>query len=102
MAVEPGDYKQLVRQIVLEDKSFVRVSMKGRIRQPALPWRQVIVRPVQVKGARSVQFSYFTEKQDITRNYRGDEVAEKLDELLALPFASITAQSTLEMLQVQL
>ena len=101
MAVELGDYKQLVRQIVLDDESFVRVSMKGHIRQAALPWRQVIVRPVQVKGARSVQFSYFTEKQDITRNYRGDEVAEKLDELLALPFTSITAQSTLETVQVQ-
>jgi SAM-dependent methyltransferase len=102
MAVESIDYKQLVRQIVLDEDTFVRVTMKGRIGEQALPWRQVVVRPVQVRGARSVQFSYFTAKQDITKNYRGGDVAGKLDELLALPFTSITAQSTRETVQVQL
>jgi SAM-dependent methyltransferase len=101
MTIEHTDYKQLVRQLVLDEDAFVRATMKGRIREHALPWRQVIMRPVQVKGARSVQFSYFTEKQDITKNYRGAEVAEKLDELLALPFTSITVQSTRETMQVQ-
>ena len=101
MTIEHTDYKQLVRRIVLDEDAFVRATLKGRIREHALPWRQVIVRPVQVKGSRSVQFSYFTAKQDITKNYRGAEVAEKLDELLALPFTSITAQSTLETIQVQ-
>src|ERR1700680_3995843 len=87
------NYKDEIKRIVLDEERFARLTMKGRIRELLLPWRQVIVRPVQIKNARYLQFSYFTQKQDITKNYRGSEAGAKLDELLALPFHAISAQS---------
>ncbi len=96
-----SDYKEQIKHIVLDEEQFVRLTMKGQIREPQLPWRQVVVRPVLIKNERYLQFSYFTQKQDITKNYRGSEAGTKLDELLALPFHTIAAQSLREMLKVQ-
>jgi SAM-dependent methyltransferase len=95
------DYKEQIKHIVLDEEQFVRLTMKGQIREPLLPWRQVVVRPVVIKNERLLQFSYFTQKQDITKNYRGSEAGAKLDELLALPFHAIAAQSLRETLHVQ-
>lgn len=96
-----SDYKEQIKYIVLDEEQFVRLTMKGRIREPLLSWRQVVVRPVLIKNERYLQFSSFTQKQDITKNYRGSEASAKLDELLALPFHAIAAQSLRETLQVQ-
>lgn len=96
-----ADYKGQIRQIALDEEQFVRLTLKGQIRESVLPWRQVVVRPVLIKNERYLQFSYFTQKQDITKNFRGSEAGAKLDELLALPFHAITAQSLHETLHVQ-
>ncbi len=89
-----------MREAILEDQAFVRLVFKGHIREDILLWRQVIVRPVLVKNERSLQFSYFTAKQDITKNYRGNEAVEKLEELFSLPFSNITAQLSGETIRV--
>ena len=94
-------YKEQIKRMVLDEEQFVRLTLKGQIRESVLPWRQVMVRPVLIKDERYLQFSYFTQKQDITKNYRGSEADEKLDELLALPFHAIAAQSLHETLHVQ-
>src|ERR1700738_585751 len=96
-----SDYKEQIKHIVLDEEQFVRLTMKGQMRELLLPWRQVVVRPVLIKNERYLQFSYFTQKQDITKNYRGGEAGAKLAELLALPFHTIAAQSWRETLQVQ-
>lgn len=96
------EYKEQVKRLVLDEQVFVRLTMKGQIREAVMPWRQVIVRPVLIKKARYLQFSYFNQKQDITRNYRGSEASQKLDELLALSFNSLVVQSTAEDLRVQI
>jgi SAM-dependent methyltransferase len=89
------DYKTQVRTLVLDEATFVRLTLKGQAQGiENNPWRQVIVRPVLIKGGRHLQFSYFSQKQDITKNYRGTEAEARLDEVLALPFASIALQST--------
>jgi len=96
------DYQEQVKRLVLDEASFVRLTAKGKIREGVLPWRQVIVRPILLKGEQFLQFSYFTARQDITRNYRGAEAGAKLDELLALPFTSIRVQTTGEEVVVQI
>jgi SAM-dependent methyltransferase len=96
------EYKEQIKRIVLDEQAFVRLTMKGQVRKAAIPWRQVVVRPVLIKNERYLQFSYFNQKQDITRNYRGSEASEKLDEILALPFNSLVAQSTTEDVRVQI
>jgi SAM-dependent methyltransferase len=95
------EYKEQVKRLVLDDQVFVRLTLKGQIRDTTLPWRQVIVRPVLIKNGRYLQFSYFDQKQDITRNYRGSEANQKIDEMLAMPFSSIVVQSTTGDLRVQ-
>ncbi len=99
MAVE---YKEQVKRLVLDELIFMRLTMKGQSRDANTSWRQVIVRPVLIKNDRYLQFSYFNQKQDITKNYRGFEASQKLDEILALPFNSIVVQSTMEDLRVQI
>lgn len=96
------DYREQIKRLVLDEASFMRLTAKGKIREGVLPWRQVIVRPILLKGEHHLQFSYFTERQDFTRNYRGAEAGEKLDELLALPFTSIRVQATGEEVVVQI
>lgn len=96
------EYKEQIKRLVLDEQVFVRLTMKGQIRENTMPWRQVIVRPVLIKNERFLQFSHFNQKQDITRNYRGSEASQKLDEMLALPFNSIIVQSTTEDLRVQI
>ncbi|HEX6109749.1 MAG TPA: SAM-dependent methyltransferase [Ktedonobacteraceae bacterium] len=99
MAVE---YKEQVKRLVLDEHKFVRLTMKGHSRDVNTSWRQVNVRPVLIKNERYLQFSYFNQKQDITKNYRGSEASQMLDEILALPFNSIVVQSTMEDLRVQI
>lgn len=102
MTSEPS-YKQQIKALALDEEQFVRLTFKGQAHPAAgNPWRQVIVRPVLLKNERCWQFSYFTQKQDITKNYRQAEVAARLDELLALPFSSISAQATDGDLHVQI
>ena len=83
------EYKEQVKRLVLDEQVFVRFTMKGRSQDADTSWRQVIVRPVLIKNERYLQFSYFSQKQDITKNYRGSQASQKLDEILALPFNSL-------------
>lgn len=98
------NYKEEIKSRVLDEEQFVRLTMKGKIRDHTIPcpWRQVIVRPVMIKNERHLQFSYFTDKQDFTRNYSGVEAVEKLDELLVLPLSILSVQSKGEDLLVQI
>jgi SAM-dependent methyltransferase len=95
------NYKALVTEKVLDD-TFVRLTMKGVVRGAAVPWQKVVIRPVEVRGKRQLQFSYFDARQDTSKNYYGAEVIAKLDEVLAIPFSSIVVQTTAEDLQIQL
>src|SRR5437764_14097048 len=97
-----NEYKEQIKRMVLDEQTFVRLILKRGRREGTIPWRQVIVRPVLIKNERHVQFSYFTDKQDITKNYRGAQAGEKLDEMLALPFSTLHAQSTEEDVIVQI
>ena len=96
------EYKEQVKRLALDEQIFVRLTMKGQSQDAGTSWRQVIVRPVLIKNERYLQFSYFSQKQDITRNYRGSETSQKLDEILALPFNTIVVQSMMEDLRVQI
>ena len=96
-----SDYKQLVRQHVLDEDVFVEAVFSGRRRGHEVPWKQVTIRPVLIRGQRCLKFSYVGDKQDITKNYT-DQIEEKLDQLLELPFGSINLRTTRSSVQVQL
>lgn len=95
------NYREMLQQAAVDEATFVQMTFKGEI-GGALPWRMVNVRPVQIKGSRHLQFSHFSAKQDITKNYAGDEATHHLRELLALPFHNIHLRTTMEELNVQI
>ncbi len=96
-----SDYKQLVREHILARDSLIRAQFSGEQKGSSLPWVKVTVRPVELKGQVHLQFSYFDEKKDITKNYL-DESAAKVDELLALPFRNIFVESSAGNVQVHI
>src|SRR5712692_51825 len=96
-----NNYKESIKRLVLDEESFLRITFKGQLRGRVVQWRRVVVRPVLIKQARHLQFSYFDAKQDITKNYQGSEALTKLDEVLALHFSSITVKTRLEDIHLQ-
>ena len=95
------DYRQLVPSQILDQETFVRAVFSGQRRGQVVPWKKVIVRPVMIRDERHLQFSYFDERKDMTKNYAGAEAASKIDELLDLPFQNIYVQNTNDALQVR-
>ncbi len=94
-------YQQEIKTGILNEKTFLSAVFSGRQKGKSVPWEKVSLRPVLLKGKRHIQFSYFNGKQDISKNYAGDELAAKIDELLALPFKSIVLRATTGNLRVQ-
>jgi SAM-dependent methyltransferase len=96
-----SDYKQQVRAKILTRETLIRAVFSGAQKGSSLPWTKVIVRPVELKGEIHLQFSYFDEKKDITKNHLEDAAA-KVDELLVLPFRNIFVESSDGNLQVNI
>jgi SAM-dependent methyltransferase len=96
-----NNYKESIKRLVLDEETFLRITLKGQLRGQEVQWRRVVVRPVLIKQARHLQFSYFDARQDITKNYQGSEALTKLDEVLSLQFSSITVKTRLEDVHIQ-
>jgi len=94
------NYKELVRDRVLNHKTFIRAVFSGEQKGSSVPWIKVTVRPVEIKGEFKWQFSYFDEKQDTTKNYSLKDAVSKINGLLALPFRNVFIESSAGNLQV--
>jgi Methyltransferase domain len=98
--VAESDYKQLLRECVLRDEDFIKATFSGQHRDRTVAWIKVVVRPVLVQGKKHMQFSYFDTKKNITKNYRDDESAEMLEQLIALEFKNVHAQTASKVVAV--
>jgi SAM-dependent methyltransferase len=87
------EYIKLIRERILARETFVRATFSGEQKGTSLQWVKVVVRPVEIQGEVNLQFSYFDEKKDTTRNYPFKQAAPKVNELLALPFRNIFVES---------
>lgn len=97
----PENYIPLLKQLILQTDTLVNATFNGSQKGKTCPWIKVLLRPVLIKGVRQVQFSYFDGQKDLTRNYAGPEIEAPLDELLALPFNSISLRTAAEKIRVQ-
>jgi SAM-dependent methyltransferase len=68
---------------------FSRATFAGATRGAACEWVRVVVRPVEVRGERHVQFAYQGAKKVVTKNHPPAEVDDPLDELLTYGFAAV-------------
>ncbi len=87
-------YQEQIKQGVLDEATFLRLTLAGPVRGHITPWRKIVVRPVLVRNRRHLQFSYFDTRQDTTKNFPLPEAAPQLDEILAIPFSSVHLQTT--------
>lgn len=93
-------YVDKVRKRILDRESFVRAVFTGRQKGTEMEWVKVLIRPVEIKGSYHLQFSYFDDKKDVSKNFTLDESSRRLDEILALPFRNILVENTFSTLQV--
>jgi SAM-dependent methyltransferase len=91
---ESEDYRATVKAAVMDEGSFIRMTLSRKVRRDETPWVKIVVRPVEVKARRRMQFSFFDPSRDITKNYPPEELDSRLDEVLAIPFGDIHIQST--------
>ena len=78
----------------------MRAVFSGKQKGTSVQWVKVTVRPVEIKGEFNLQFSYFDEKKDITKNYPLAEAVHKVNGLLALPFRNLFVESNAGNVQV--
>jgi len=95
-------YGPLVHDAILDEQRFQRAVFSGQRHGQAIPWRRVVARPVRIRDSRHVQFSYYDQTQNITKNYAGAEVEARVNELLELPFKSIHLRTTEQEIQIQI
>lgn len=96
------DYKKQVQDRILNRDSIVRAVFSGGQKGSSPGWTRVVVRLVEIKGEIKLQFSYFDERKDITKNYSFEEAATKVDEILTLPFRNIFVEDRNGNLQVNI
>ena len=95
------DYKTIIRDAVMDDDAFFRLTMSGKRRGNTSPWVKIVVRPVIRKERRHLQFSYFDKKKDVSKNYEGGDVLLHLNEALDMPFRQFRVQSATHDIHVQ-
>lgn len=100
------DYKQQIRDAILANDDLIKATFSGQSRKQnkvqnskqtsdqSNHWKRVAIRPVLVRDQKHLQFSYYDAKKDITKNYLGDEIAGKLEEVLAVEFKHAHIETT--------
>ena len=75
--------------------------MSGVVRDPAVRWQRIVLRPVDLKAGRAIQAAFFDQRQNITKNYLLTEASQPVAEIIAMPFSNITLETTSERVQIQ-
>jgi SAM-dependent methyltransferase len=97
-----GDVARTLIAAIVQSPDFRRATFAGPHRgATASPWVRVAIRPVDLRGELWLQFSYFDAKKDVTKNYRGADVAGKIDELAAIGFAGIHLETSTEEIDIR-
>lgn len=100
--MSPSNAHALIRETVLDEHAFQQAIFSGARPGRSDPWVRVAVRPVLVKGHRHLQFSYFQADRDITKNYRGAVVVEKLREVLDRAFENVHLRTTRDDIHIRI
>jgi hypothetical protein len=100
-----GEDRETVRLLLfdtIQSGSFRRATFGGAARgDRATKWVRAVIRPVELRGKRCLQFSYFDAQKDITRNYESDEARIPIDELIAVAFSAIHITTTEEEIDIR-
>lgn len=93
--------RQLLADAIREP-DFRRATFGGAVRNAgSTPWLRVVIRPIELRGERWLQCSYFDKKKDTTKNFRAAESAALLDEVIAIGFANVHLSTRIEELDIR-
>ncbi|GAX77477.1 hypothetical protein CEUSTIGMA_g4921.t1 [Chlamydomonas eustigma] len=92
---------EAVLSAIADESSFKEITFKGRA-VTMLSWKELRIRPVLLKGKKFMQFSFFSTRQNIAKNYEPSQAAEQITELLGLPWGSIQIKSSLQDINIQI
>lgn len=101
MQLNETNYTEYLLAAVLDQQAFVRLTMSGVVRDPAVRWQRIVLRPVDLKAGRAIQAAFFDQRQNITKNYLLTEASQPVAEIIAMPFSNITLETTSERVQIQ-
>jgi SAM-dependent methyltransferase len=90
----PQDCQATIRAAVLDEQTFLRLTLSGQAGRGPPRWTKVSVRPVLIRRRRQWQFSYFDRNRNVVSNFTRSQLAGPLDEVLAMPFAHVEVQTT--------
>lgn len=96
-----SNYLRLIRD-TLRREDFVRAVFSGVRPGQQIAWQRVVLRPVLIQKTAHIQFSYFDERKDISKNYTLQAVPAVLEELLSLPFRNYVITTTQESIQINI
>ncbi|MCB9436394.1 MAG: SAM-dependent methyltransferase [Anaerolineales bacterium] len=88
------EYQQVIWEQVIENTDLVLATFSGQQRGQTVPWKKVNLRPVHIKNQSYIQFSYFDERQNVTKNYRADGLVDALRDLLSYSFSNFHIMTT--------
>jgi hypothetical protein len=80
---------------------FRRAAFGGAPRNGPTPWQRVAIRAVELRDERLLQFSYFDDKKDITKNFAVSASAAPLAEVIAIGFANIHLSTVSEEVDIR-
>lgn len=104
MAAAPLDHdslRDLVAATVIGPE-FRRATFGGVPRGAPSPWVRVVIRAIELRGRRQLQFSYYDGKKDITRNLSPAQAREPLDELHSTLHSAIHLSTAAEEIDIRL
>jgi len=96
------NYIKKVRERILSRDTFIRAVFTGQQKGAEMGWVKLVIRPVELKDGVHLQFSFFDEKKDVSKNYTFEEAPKRITEALALPFRNIFVENTTGSLQVNI
>ena len=99
---KPQDYQSTISDRILSGELFIRAVFSGKPRGQELEWIKVIIRPVLLKGDLFLQFSYFDDQKNITKNYSGAEANAKVDEIIHANFKNIHVETKYDIIEVRI
>lgn len=80
--------KNKILDIIIKDPNFASATFKGT------KYKKIQVRPVNIKQIKHLQFSYFDQTKDITKNYSYNESLSSLEDIFNMCPKYVTIETT--------
>jgi SAM-dependent methyltransferase len=96
------DYVGVVKQSIVDRDTFLQATFSKHQQGESFPYTKVIIRPIVIKSVDWWQFEFHSANKVIHKNCRIVDLADRLEELLALTFRNIHIKTRSTDIHVQI